>query len=289
MPSDRPDPSEFLAQAQRMLRELFGDAQRRRGALGEATARRRASPARAAAPSSSARTSRSRWRRAPSRRSRTSRSTSRRSASGSSAPRPDPDSDRACSGQAMFGRSAAIVVSSPCPVRTTVSPGRRQQPGADRLEDRRVVAVGAAGRARAAAEQRVAGEHGAEVRRRAGRCCPASARACAAPSSVVPATSNRAPSASVVRPGSRPGGRRPRASGRPGGTRSARRWPRAAPTAAVMWSLCPWVSTIAGHPPAADRLDDRRGVVRGVDDQHLVVVPDEPDVVVDVEVLRRRG
>jgi hypothetical protein len=26
MPSDRPDPSEFLAAAQRMLRELFGDA-----------------------------------------------------------------------------------------------------------------------------------------------------------------------------------------------------------------------------------------------------------------------
>jgi hypothetical protein len=26
MPSDRPDPSDFLAQAQRMLRELFGDA-----------------------------------------------------------------------------------------------------------------------------------------------------------------------------------------------------------------------------------------------------------------------
>jgi hypothetical protein len=25
MPSDRPDPAEFLAQAQRMLRELFGD------------------------------------------------------------------------------------------------------------------------------------------------------------------------------------------------------------------------------------------------------------------------
>jgi len=25
MPSDRPDPSDFLAQAQRMLRELFGD------------------------------------------------------------------------------------------------------------------------------------------------------------------------------------------------------------------------------------------------------------------------
>jgi hypothetical protein len=31
MPSDRPDPSEFLAQAQRMLRELFGDAHDRDG------------------------------------------------------------------------------------------------------------------------------------------------------------------------------------------------------------------------------------------------------------------
>ena len=28
MPSDRPDPGEFLAQAQRMLRELFGDTRR---------------------------------------------------------------------------------------------------------------------------------------------------------------------------------------------------------------------------------------------------------------------
>ncbi|MCW2637282.1 MAG: uncharacterized protein JWQ99_3649 [Blastococcus sp.] len=28
MPSDRPDPSEFFAQAQRMLRELFGDTNR---------------------------------------------------------------------------------------------------------------------------------------------------------------------------------------------------------------------------------------------------------------------
>ena len=27
MPSDRPDPSDFLAAAQRMMRELFGDAQ----------------------------------------------------------------------------------------------------------------------------------------------------------------------------------------------------------------------------------------------------------------------
>jgi hypothetical protein len=29
MPSDRPDPSEFLAQAQRMLRQLFGETEER--------------------------------------------------------------------------------------------------------------------------------------------------------------------------------------------------------------------------------------------------------------------
>ncbi|HEX2073775.1 MAG TPA: hypothetical protein VHF92_08330 [Geodermatophilus sp.] len=42
---------------------------------------------------------------------------------------------------------------------------------------------------------------------------------------------------------------------RRGGTRSPRRWPPAAP-AAVMWSLCPWVRTIAvtRHPPAASTI-----------------------------------
>ena len=37
MPSDRPDPSEFFAQAQRMLRELFGDARGSEDPWGEAT------------------------------------------------------------------------------------------------------------------------------------------------------------------------------------------------------------------------------------------------------------
>jgi hypothetical protein len=37
MPSDRPDPSDFLAQAQRMLRELFGDAHGDEGPWAEAT------------------------------------------------------------------------------------------------------------------------------------------------------------------------------------------------------------------------------------------------------------
>ena len=56
MPSDRPDPSEFLAQAQRMLRELFGDS--RSGdeePWAEATRSARESPA-GPAPRSSART-----------------------------------------------------------------------------------------------------------------------------------------------------------------------------------------------------------------------------------------
>jgi hypothetical protein len=37
MPSDRPDPSDFLALAQRMLRELFGEAQRDEEPWAEAT------------------------------------------------------------------------------------------------------------------------------------------------------------------------------------------------------------------------------------------------------------
>ena len=43
------------------------------------------------------------------------------------------------------------------------------------------------------------------------------------------------------------------------------------------------------HGPVADRRGDRRRVVRGVDDDHLVVVTDEPDVVLDVEVLAVEG
>jgi|SRR3954452_2687302 hypothetical protein len=47
MPSDRPDPSDFLAQAQRMLRELFGDAQRDDEPWAEATRSARESRGRA--------------------------------------------------------------------------------------------------------------------------------------------------------------------------------------------------------------------------------------------------
>jgi len=46
MPSDRPDPSEFLALAQRMLRELFGDQHRDDDPWEEATRSARESRAR---------------------------------------------------------------------------------------------------------------------------------------------------------------------------------------------------------------------------------------------------
>jgi hypothetical protein len=48
MPSDRPDPSDFLAQAQRMLRELFGDTRGDDEPWAEAT--RSARPSRGPSP-----------------------------------------------------------------------------------------------------------------------------------------------------------------------------------------------------------------------------------------------
>ena len=49
-----------------------------------------------------------------------------------------------------------------------------------------------------------------------------------------------------------------------------------------MWSLCPWVQTTATtrRPPTAARIGV--GVVGGVDDEHLGVVTDQPDVVLDL-------
>ena len=43
------------------------------------------------------------------------------------------------------------------------------------------------------------------------------------------------------------------------------------------------------HPCARDRRDDRPVVVRGVDHEHLAVVADEPDVVVDLQLLAVEG
>jgi len=50
MPSDRPDPSEFLAMAQRMLRELFGETHSDEEPWAEATRSSRESRAREPSP-----------------------------------------------------------------------------------------------------------------------------------------------------------------------------------------------------------------------------------------------
>ena len=58
----------------------------------------------------------------------------------------------------------------------------------------------------------------------------------------------------------------------------------ASSTAALMWSLCPGAHD-RGHVPPSDPSDDRIGIVRGIHDEDLIVVSDEPDVVLDLEVL----
>ena len=52
-----------------------------------------------------------------------------------------------------------------------------------------------------------------------------------------------------------------------------------------MWSLWPCVQRIARTSRSPTALAIGRCVVCGVDDEHLVIVADEPDVVLDVEVL----
>ena len=265
MPSDRPDPSDFLAQAQRMLRELFGDAQRRRGALGGGDALR-------------ARVPRAQ-RRSEQRENLTFALATRavealedlalnvaairqrleRTAPAPTTPRTGttrPGSDRA-SLRRCSSVSAAIVVSSPCPVRTTVSPGSVSRCLADRRDDRRVIAVPAARRARTPAEQRVAGEHRVEVRGE--RHVPPASDPRVDRDQVDPADREcRAVGEILI-------GRGTRLDDVPehlvGGVEQIR-VPAASAgrTAAATWSLCPWASTIAMTGGLADRFDDRGGV-----------------------------
>ena len=179
------------------------------------------------------------------------------------------------------GASAPMVVGSPWPVRTTVSGGRREQPVPDRVDDRREVRVGPAGRARAALEEGVAGEDGAEARARRGRPRPARGPGCAGRCRSAPAASMHLPVGELgVRAAGR-GGSASTAAGRRGAAGSARRCARRA-----RGGVDVVVVGVGAHdraqPPVADRLGDGVGVVRGVDDDRLVVVADDPDVVVDV-------
>ena len=105
----------------------------------------------------------------------------------------------------------------------------------------------------------------------------------------VPATSNDLPSASAM-------------SGRRSSPYSAAQSIRssgcsaisaslaaATSTAALTWSLCPWVQHDGDDPAVPDGVEDGRRVVRRVDDEHLVVVADQPDVVVDVPLAAVEG
>ena len=129
MPSDRPDPSEFLAQAQRMLRELFGDARGGDdGALGGGDALRRASPA-GPAPSEQREnlTFALATRAVEALEDLALNVAAIRQRLERTSPRADGDGrDRSSDPRLRrsFGRSAAIVVSSPWPVSTTRAGGR---------------------------------------------------------------------------------------------------------------------------------------------------------------------
>ena len=51
---------------------------------------------------------------------------------------------------------------------------------------------------------------------------------------------------------------------------------------ALTWSLWPWVQTTRHDPAIVDGGEDGVGVVCGVNDEHLALVADQPDVVVDL-------
>ena len=148
-------------------------------------------------------------------------------------------------GASTVSRSAPMVVESPWPVCTIVSSGSSEQLGDDRAQDRRLVAVAAAGRAGAAAEQRVAGEHHAGVRRRGSSSSRGSGRACAVGTSSWPATADRRRPARRRRRATRRATRRPTSIRSSGWSRIGASTASRSGTAALMWSLWPWVSTIA--------------------------------------------
>ena len=182
-----------------------------------------------------------------------------------------------------WGDSSPIVVSSPWPVSTRVAPGRTSRRVridsmiVGKSEKLRPVAPGPPRKACRRRRPR-------PTRRRGGSSPPACGPACGPPRA-----RRRRPAATGRRRACRraPGRDRPHptARGRPDGAGSARPSPGRAPSAALMWSLWPWVATIATtrRPATASRIG--AVVVRGVDDEDLGAVADEPDVVLDLEVL----
>ena len=164
------------------------------------------------------------------------------------------------------GASAPIVVSSPWPVCTTVSAGRVEQPGADRLDDGGEVGERAAGGPGPAVEQGVAAEDTGTARRRrvvdqadaAGRV----ARGVAARVSVDAGDREHLAVGQAGRRARGRGTRRPTACGRRGAPGSARR--------RAVGQLGGGVDVVVvavgaddGHDPAAADGVERSGRPRG--------------------------
>ena len=166
--------------------------------------------------------------------------------------------------------------------RTTVSGRQGQQPVPDRVDDRREVGERPAGGAGPALEEGVAGEDARRGPGRTGR--PRRARGPGVCSTVrsAPAASITWPSASsasgvAVRVGQLP--QRQVVGVQQIGGAGARRRGRARRRCGRCGRGCTRSPAAAGPPT---RLGDGVGVVGGVDDDRLVVVADDPHVVVDV-------
>ncbi|MCO5555078.1 hypothetical protein L7F22_008618 [Adiantum nelumboides] len=158
--------------------------------------------------------------------------------------------------------------------------GQGQQGGPDRLDDRVEAGVGPSGGAGSALEQVVAGEDDAEL----GGVEAGRARewpgVCSTVRSIPPAV-RTCPSAS-----SRSGLRSAR-SCPTGPSRRVEQDRRGEPVGQGRGLVDVVVVGVGAHDgldaPVADGGGDGVGVVRGVDDEHLAVVADDPHVVVDVE------
>ena len=157
----------------------------------------------------------------------------------------------ATAGRVPHKRSDSDQVSAPWPVCTTVAAGSVNSCSRIDAHDRVVVAVGPAGRARAAVEQRVAGEDAAEV----GRVQADRARAVAG--RVQHRSARRSPGRRRAAAASaRRGARASTAARRPDAGSSGAPVASASSGATRTWSSWAWVSTIAvtRRPPTTSRI-----------------------------------
>ena len=152
------------------------------------------------------------------------------------------------------GASAPIVVESPWPVRTVVSPGRVSSLSRIDVDDRVERRERPPRRSRPALEQRVAAEHACRAPARTGSDEPGEwPGVCSTRSSTPPAVST-SPSASS-RSGARFGCVISHSGGSAGLSRIGAAKRSASAGAGLTWSSCAWVQTTATtrRPPTAER------------------------------------